>query len=184
MSTPSTHRSAVVVFETMFGNTAKVADAVARGLEREGLAVACSDVRSTRPWHDVEADLLVIGAPTHYFSLSVSGTREDAARRGAPGDRARVGMREWLGAPAPRSPMAVFDTRLRAYSHIPVAGAQRAARLVARGGVEVVGVPTGFLVETTTGPLVEGELERAEAWGRSLAGEILRADAGSVPSRA
>ena len=92
-------------------------------------------------------------------------------------------MREWLnlhGSPAAPAPIAVFDTRFAADSHIPVAGAQRAASLAASRGVEVVGVPMGFLVESITGPLVEGELERAEAWGRSLADEVLR-DLGNTP---
>ena len=68
----------------MFGNTATVAEAVAASLTAEGMSVTCVDVADAPPLESVEADLLVVGAPTHAFSLSRPGTREEAVRQGAP----------------------------------------------------------------------------------------------------
>ena len=63
-----------------------------------------------------DLDLLVVGAPTHAFSLSRPSTRADAVRQGAPPERATAGLREWLTAAPPqdarRLPVAVFDTRV------------------------------------------------------------------------
>jgi hypothetical protein len=168
-------RHAVVVYESMFGDTAAVAEAVARGLQDEAVDVECREVSGLDPAEPLDADLLVVGAPTHRFSLSSPGTREDALRQGAPPGHTAMGMREWLTAVVPlRSGqvVATFDTRLALLARIPVAAASAEARLAARRGFRVVGEPEGFLVEGTTGPIAPGEIRRAETWGRSLAGAI------------
>lgn len=90
--------TALVVHESMFHNTATIAEVVARGLAGEGMNVTCVDVAEAPRLADVEADLLVVGAPTHAFSLSRPGTRQDAVRQGAPAEHARTGIREWLAA--------------------------------------------------------------------------------------
>lgn len=74
---------ALIVYESMFGNTATVAAAIADGLRELRYAVAICDV-AWAPCSPLDADLLVIGAPTHAFSLSRPSTRSDAVHRARP----------------------------------------------------------------------------------------------------
>jgi flavodoxin len=62
--------SGIVVFDTKFGNTEKIAKSIAVGLERAGVAVKCVNVGQTRPEALRDYDLLVVGAPTQAFTAS------------------------------------------------------------------------------------------------------------------
>lgn len=164
---------AVVVHESLFGNTAAVAEAVAVGLRLQGFEVTTTEVGDARADTALAADLLVVGAPTHAFSLSRASTRADAVRQGAPAERASTGLREWLAGLRPgeasRAPaVAVFDTRVAKVRRIPAAAGSAAARLLRQRGLRLVGKPMPFLVEDAQGPLRDGELERARDWGRAL----------------
>jgi hypothetical protein len=174
MST-STPIRALVVFESMFGNTEKVAGAVAHGLQLEGIETGLVSVDSAPLRLDPEIDLLVVGGPTHAFSLSRASTRQDAVRQGAPGERATTGLREWLGLvllePGHAPQLAAFDTRAEKVRWLPAAAGPAAVRLARRRGVHATTKPVGFVVEDISGPLAEGELERAVAWGRQLGQE-------------
>lgn len=161
---------ALVVYESMFGNTEKVARAVAAGLA-DGLEVEVHEV-STAPAQVTDlVDLIVVGAPTHAFSLSRLSTRDDALAKGATqGDR-EIGIREWLThlSERPHSElMAAFDTRAERMRRLPGSAAHAATRLARHRGFKPAGVES-FYVSATAGPLLPGELERATAWGRGLA---------------
>jgi flavodoxin len=172
MST-STGLRARVVYESLFGNTEWVARAVAEGLRLEGLDVTVGDVRDTSATDD--HDLLVVGAPTHAFSLSRASTRQDAVHQGAPPETASTGLREWITALATPAHgghlVAAFDTRVRKVRHLPAAASRKAAHLLTKKGFELVVPPHGFLVEDVAGPLSEGQLQAATAWGRKVAVE-------------
>lgn len=164
--------TALVVYESMFGNTQTVAGAVAGGLRDEGLDVTLTHVHDAPAADRCDFDLLVVGAPTHAFSLSRPSTREDAVRQGAPAEVAvGTGLREWIASMSTsdsRRVAATFDTRVTKVRRIPKAASTRAAKLLSRNGFRLVSRPAGFLVTDTSGPLEEGELERATAWGRSV----------------
>ncbi len=98
-STPEAPR-ALVVYESMFLNTEKVADAIVSGLEQAGCDATGVDVRWARQMPEV-LDLVVLGAPTHAFSLSRPSTRADAVRQGAAPGRAELGLREWMATLPP-----------------------------------------------------------------------------------
>src|SRR5919108_5750027 len=86
---------ASVIFESMFGNTQAVAEAVAEGLSSR-FAVGLLEV-SRAPTMSDDVSLLIVGAPTHAFGLSRSRTREDAANQAAGSlVSAGIGLREWL----------------------------------------------------------------------------------------
>lgn len=171
MST-STGLRARVVYESMFGNSEWVAQAVAAGLRLEGIETTVVNVGDAA--HADDQDLLVVGAPTHAFSLSRASTREDAVKQGAPAEAAAIGLREWIEAerkPADGSRLlvAAFDTRARKVKHLPAAASRKAAHLMVKKGYELVVPPHGFLVEDVDGPLSDGQLELATAWGRDVA---------------
>lgn len=164
---------ALVVYESMFGNTEQVARDVAGGLARRGVdvgVVVAGDAPTDLP---PGLDLLVIGAPTHAFSLSRPATRADAVRQGAAPDRAGVGVREWLESltapPSPHPRVAAFDTRASSVRWLPRAAGPAIARLARRRGLRVADAPTGFLVTAVDGPLADGERTRARELGERLA---------------
>jgi len=169
----SAHPKALVVVESMFGNTAEVGEAVARGLQLEGVHAEVLSVQDAPSRLPDDLDLLLVGAPTHAFALSRPNTRADAVRQGAPEDRQRIGLREWLAGCHPGDrppPVAVFDTRVSKVRRLPLAAGPSARRLARAKGFKVLDRPAAFLVDDVSGPLVDGELERATAWGRRVVG--------------
>jgi hypothetical protein len=165
---------ALVAYESMFGNTERVARAVAAGLRLEGVNTSVLDVSRAAVIHLAEVDLLVVGAPTHGFSLSRPATRRDAVRQGGRDDAAAYGMREWLETLADESRLplvATFDTRVTKVRYLPASAARRAARILDAQGHQIVAAPTGFLVHATPGPLEPHEVDRAIAWGRGVGHE-------------
>ncbi len=169
--------TALVVVESMFGNTEQVGRAVAGGLADGGVDTVVVDVVAAPVDLLADLDLVVLGAPTHAFSLSRPGTRADAVRQGAAPERATRGLREWLTSVLPQDPRhcpvaAVFDTRVSKVRRLPAAAGPRAVRMARRRGLIVLGPPEAFLVSDIRGPLVDGELDRAAAWGHALAGEL------------
>jgi hypothetical protein len=160
---------ALVVYESMFGNTAAIAHAIADGLTI-GMENQITEV-TTAPGELGDVDLLVVGAPTHAFGLSRKQTRQNAGKRGArPEAAAADGVREWLATidsgSAARTTALAFDTRLRR-PRLPGSAARATRRRLQRLGFRV-GPAKSFWVAGTPGPLVDGELDRARDWGESL----------------
>jgi hypothetical protein len=172
----------LVVFESMFGNTRVIADAVAEGVARH-LPVEQVEVGRAPTVIGGEVELLVVGGPTHAFGLSRSGTRQSAAQQAEDGlVSAGIGLREWLGAlqkAAADVAVAAFDTRI-SRPRLPGSAAAGADKRLRRLGFRSVAPSTSFYVEGTTGPLLEGEAERARRWGEALAVEL---GAGRRPRR-
>jgi len=165
---------ALVVTESMFGNTASIGRRVAEALLDDGVPTEVVDVGAAAVDLPPTVRLLVVGAPTHAFSLSRPSTRADAVRQGASEDRARTGVREWLGSVLPQDQrhaprVAIFDTRVSKVRRLPAAAGPRAARLARRRGLQVATRPEAFLVQDVRGPLLEGEEARARSWGHYLA---------------
>jgi hypothetical protein len=161
---------ALVIYESMFGNTRTIAEAIGAGLaERMPSTVLEVGVAPEELPEDVT--LLILGGPTHAFGMSRPGTREDAARQaGHPVVSAAIGQREWLErAQLPsRISIATFDTRTSPRWYTGSA-ARRADRCLAQLGGRQLFEPVSFLVRATPGPLGDGELERAHQWGLNLA---------------
>jgi hypothetical protein len=155
----------LVVTESCFGNTARVAGAVAAGLQSKGAAVTVADAASQPDPSGV--DLLLVGAPTHNMGLPGPGSRRQARDKG--GNPGVTGVAEWLDA-LPRTlggSAAVFDT-VTGTGFFSGSAARGIGKRLRRHGVTIV-ARTSFLVGGTDGPLAEGELERAHAWGAELA---------------
>lgn len=179
---------ALVVYESMFGNTRAVAEVVALALSRdfEVDLTECGNAPCPIP-EDVA--LLVVGAPTHAFGLSRPNTR-DSARQQAPSGAhpTESGLRDWLvclrrdGGSAGRAGLvaAAFDTKV-AHPRLPGSAAAAAAKKLRRLGVSVVVDPRTFYVEGMQGPLVAGESDASLEWGRGLAAACLTS--GNATSR-
>lgn len=165
---------AVIVYESMFGNTKKMANQVAGGLSDAGADVTVVEVAKDVPDDFMGCDLLVLAAPTHAMSLSRPQTRADAVAKGADAAHAATGIREWLstihenfGSPAMRPKVAVFDSRVQKARHWPGSAAKRTEKILTKEGFPVVD-RASFYVEDLVGPIIEGEQERARLWGSHL----------------
>ena len=159
-----------VVYESMFGNTQAIAQAVADGLA-ESMSVELEEVGSAAADIGGNVDLLVVGGPTHAFGMSRERTRESAVVQAA-GDvvSADEGLREWLGALTGGSraiAAAAFDTRIDK-PRMPGSAAHGAEKRLRRLGFRVLIPAASFYVTDTSGPLVDGERERARRWGELL----------------
>ena len=164
---------ALVVYESWFGNTQKVARAVAAGLEHY-LTVEVVNVLHAPAEITELLDLIVVGGPTHAFSLSRPSTRADAVHQGALNHHTERGLREWLEGlhQGPHSELvATFDTRIATGRHLPGSAARKAAHLTRESGFASAAKPVSFYVADLAGPLLPGELARAEAWGERLGRE-------------
>ncbi len=169
---------ALVVFESMFGNTEVIARAIAEGLGRtaDG-AVEVVEVGAAPAAIPAGVDLLVVGGPTHAHGMTKPETRTDSLKRA--GDRLvsrGSGIREWLetvqgGSSAVAA--AAFDTRIKGPGILWGSAAKGADKQLRSLGLRVVAGPESFLVEGPTGPLfdrlVDGETDRARRWGEKLA---------------
>lgn len=154
---------ALVIYESMFGNTATIAVSVAAGLE-EKFSVDCFEVSHAPKEIPADVEVLVVGGPTHAMGMSRPRTRTDATG---------MGLREWLdGLQSVPSGIVVatFTTKFR---HVPGSAAGRAARHMRRMGARTVD-SVNFWVTGTRGPLVAGEQERARRWGSALAHKFVR----------
>jgi hypothetical protein len=130
-------------------------------------------------------DLIVLGGPTHAFSLSRPSTRADAVRQGAPADREALGLREWLAGlhKGPHSELvATFDTRAERVRHLPGSAAKKASKLAHALGYTPI-AHESFYVADVAGPLLPGEQDRAQHWGQSLAADMRARHDGRSPSR-
>ena len=108
---------ALVVYESLFGNTAAVGEAIAASLAERGPEIVAGPITTIRP-ADVEgADLLVVGGPTHAHGMSRAPSRKQAAADSNNAFEAPTvdpGLREWIDAlPAGGGRLAAaFDTRI------------------------------------------------------------------------
>lgn len=159
---------AVVVYESLWGNTAAVARAIAEGIGPDVPALSTADATP-----DVLAgvDLLVAGSPVLAFRLPTerirSGIASDPGPAPAPPDLSHPPMRTWLkDLPHGNGHGAAFDTEVKG----PFGRAAPAiSKALERAGYRPIAEPRGFIVTGKYGPLRDGELEEAHRWGGELA---------------
>ncbi|MCX2749625.1 flavodoxin domain-containing protein [Arthrobacter sp. MI7-26] len=170
---------ALVVYESMYGNTRQVAEAVAHGLGRSVLARAVS-VAEVAAADVAGCGLLVVGGPTHVHGMSRASTRHSAATVAeATGSRsiephADAGIRDWLAQLRPDVPgqkAAAFDTRAQGPALLTGRASKGIAVQLREAGFELVSEPESFKV-TSAPELGPDEIERARLWGESLAAKI------------
>ena len=169
---------ALVVYESLFGNTEQVAQAITAGMSQHG-DVELMEVTEAREVATDALDLIVLGGPTHAFSMSKPSTREEAVVRGATHGSTTYGLREWLEQlhKGPHTELvATFDTRVRKVRRLPGSAARGAAKIVRGLGYSSAAHAESFYVEDVSGPLLEGELDRARAWGDWLGGQSASSD--------
>ena len=150
---------ALVIYDSVYGNTQKIAQAIGDGLTGEVKVVPVGDMNASELR---SFDLLIVGSPVH-------------------GGRATPSIDAFLQQLPSHSlegkSVAAFDTRfeaeeqgigLRILMSVIRYAAQRIARDLAKKGGRLVAEPEGFIVEQKEGPLKQGELERAGHWAKAM----------------
>ena len=157
----------LVVYFTQFGNTKKVAEALAEVLSGAGEASALSIDELTAA-ELADADLVVAGSPTHYQNLpkAVRAALDTLPKR------------VLLGGPRSRGKrVAAFDTSVEMWGPLTwMTAAHRLLPKLRKLGGKPVARPETFLVARGEAPesgerqdaLVEDELERAWAWAAAI----------------
>jgi Flavodoxin domain len=173
---------AVVVYESMYGNTHLVADAIGAGLST-AFDVSVVPVSQASPAVLADADLVVVGGPTHVHGMSRAATRKAAVQAAhqplspleVEADALGPGLREWFGSLG-RHPVkaAAFDTRMHGPAALTGRASKGVARLLRAYGFDVVAEPESFLV-TKQDRLEPQESTRAREWGAGLAATIIAA---------
>ena len=170
---------AVVVYESMYGNTHQVADAIGAGL-KSAFDVSVVPVSEVSAAVLADADLVVVGGPTHAHGMSRASTRKaavEAADKPVGGlkvepDAAGPGLREWfdsLGHYEVKA--AAFDTKMHGPAALTGRASRGVTRLLRAHGFDVVAEPESFLV-TKQDRLDPEETTRARDWGTKLAAGI------------
>jgi hypothetical protein len=164
--------NAVVVYESLWGNTAAVAREIAEGL---GVGVRALSTAEAAGEAMAGVELIVAGSPVLGFKLPTEEMRRGArdnpgGRPPRPADLSHPSMRSWLdGLPAGHGLSAAFDTQVRG----PFGKAAPAiAEALEAAGYERLADPVGFVVKGKFGPMRKGELERARQWGSELAARM------------
>ncbi len=149
----------MVVYDSAYGNTAKVAEAIgeALGSQEEVQTLRVGDVQ---PGDLGRLGLLVVGSPTQKFrplpsiTQFLKGIPRDAIR----GVKVAAFDTRFTEENIAKIRILEFFVRIFGYAAKPIAD-----RLVKKGG-ELIAPPEAFYVVDTKGPLLEGELERAATW--------------------
>jgi hypothetical protein len=166
---------ALVVYESMYGNTYIIAGNIADGLRATHEVTLVPVAGATEDLVD-EADLLVVGGPTHMHGMSSAASRRMAAQAAAKEgsgltldpDGAGPGIHDWLkGIGAGHALAAAFDTRLSGVPAFTGRASRGISRLLKRHGYRLFAAPESFLVGQQS-TLLDGETSRARRWGMTL----------------
>jgi flavodoxin len=146
---------ALIIYDSQYGNTEKIAQAIGAGFEGEIKVLKVGDIK---PEDISRAGIVIIGSPTQ-------GGRQTPAVKtfveNLPADTF-TGKR-----------LAAFDTRMKSFwvKMFGWAADKIEDSLKGKGG-NITAQPQGFLVKTAKGPLVEGEEARATTWAKAIAAGV------------
>jgi len=171
---------ALVVYESMYGNTHVVATSIAAGLQSTHEVTLVPVTRAT-PELVARADLLVAGGPTHMHGTSSGASRRMAAdtahKRGSglsmDPDADCPGIRGWLDGIGAGDALAVaFDTRFSGAAVLTGRASRAISQELKHHGYHLIEVPESFFVSKQN-KLLAGEAERAYAWGARIGEDAL-----------
>lgn len=174
--------TAFVVYESEFGATRLIAEAIATGLGAY-VPVELVNVHQVDTTDLSRDDLLVVGAPTHGRMLPSAASRSDAAAHSSADWRSHrlepdpfaVGVREWLASlTVDATHCAAFTTRAHMARVLSGSAAPGILRRLKKAGGRAFAESADFLVDKQ-GELVVEELERALDWGVALGAQLQQA---------
>lgn len=144
--------NALVVYDSQYGNTERIAQAIAGALA-ERASVQRVPIGQAPALLSAHVDLLILGGPTQ------SRGPTPAIRAFLANIPRRVLNDRWV---------ASFDTRLSKPEWLTGSAARGIAETLDKMGSSLLLPPESFLVTGKEGPLVDGEIERAASWARTV----------------
>lgn len=166
----------LVVYESVYGNTARIAENIADVL-RADHPVRLAAVEED-PALPNDLGVLIVGAPTYMHGVPrgffIRKTRKQPHAVSAPAGGPDV--RAWLNTlpPGDSRPAVAFDTRAAGRRWLLGAAAPGLAKRLRKRGYAQLCDPGGFIVTGTEGPLADGELDRARAWAADVLAALQR----------
>ena len=153
----------IVIYDTSYGNTRKVAETIAETLEESGIEVDAFYVKKVKKLSAKGYDFLVLGSPTRFGTMSL------AVRFFLN----KVNSKEWLN-----KPFAAFDTenpenieQSRIQNKEWSAAEKISKKLIEKKMNQLLPVLKAVVLGWK-GPLQEGEIERAKEYARELANKL------------
>jgi flavodoxin len=147
---------ALVIYESIFGNTEKIARSIG-----EGVGAKVVQVSAVKSEDLAGVELLLVGSPTRGFRPT-DGMKK-LLKDLSPGSLKGVGVGGFdtrMDVDEVDNKVLTFMEKIFGYAAEPIA-----KTLVQKGGRQVI-PPAGFIVKASEGPLRDGELERAREWGK------------------
>jgi flavodoxin I len=154
---------AMVVYDSAFGNTEKVAQAIGQALGPTEV-VETVRVRNVKPEQLAGLTLLIVGSPTQKFRPlgTITSFLKGIPNNGLNGVKVAAFDTRFTESAIEKVRILAFFVKIFGYAAKSIAD-----RLEKKGGALVI-APEGFCVDDTEGPLLEGELERAADWARQI----------------
>jgi len=146
---------AIVIYHTKFGNTEKIAKALARGMEKQGVKVDCVKADEVDVDNLVEYDFLAIGGPTHVFGVSKP---------------MKAFLEKLKGVDIRGKKAFAFDTKYKSWW--AGSAGKGIEKTLKRLGMSIVKPHSSAIVTGSEGPLDEGMEEMFEQIGVEIAESI------------
>jgi len=138
----------LVMFDSNYGNTKKIAEEIASEFGGNARAVALSKFHAS----DLEKiSLLIVGSPINGW--------KPTERMGKFLESLQPGQLDGIQA-------ASFDTRIDIFFHGDAM--KKISQKLEGAGAEIISPPLSFMVSGMEGPLRDGELEKARDWAKTL----------------
>jgi flavodoxin len=148
---------ALIVYDTKFGMTEQVANAIMKGMKEGGIfEVATKKAENVDPADFKGADAWIFGSPVHFA--------------GATGDSKKA-LKAAIETGTSGKKGTAFDTRYAGFSSR--GAAMKMMEDIEEAGIKKITEPQWFVVGKSKGPLADGEEAKAIAFGKKIA-EALR----------
>ena len=142
----------IVIFDSNFGNTKLIANAIAEVLDSEAVLV---DEASKYKLSDY--NLVIIGSP-------IIGWK--------PSEKMGVFLSQIEGDQLSGAKVAAFDTRVKLFIHGDAM--EKIAKMLENAGGDLIIEPMPFYVKGQNGPLLDGEVEKAKSWAKEILNKMTK----------
>ncbi len=136
----------LVVFDSNFGNTQKIAETIAEEFETQAVPVSKVSIDELQG-----LDLVIVGSPINAWRPS--------EKMGKFLSNLNKGQLKGIKA-------AAFDTRVKLFIHGDAA--KKISKALENAGAEIIVEPHAFFVKGNEGPLLDGEIEKASEWAKLI----------------
>jgi flavodoxin len=136
----------LVIYDSNFGNTQKIAETIAKELEAQAISVSEVTINELEG-----TGLLIMGSPIHGWRPSEKMNKF----------LAKLSAGQLKGVKA-----ATFDTRVKLFIHGDAA--KKIAKALENAGAEIIIEPQPFFVKGKKGPLFDGEIEKALTFAKEI----------------